>query len=322
MILLIAEHQNGKLRKSALELVTASKSLADSLSSQVTGLVLGSDTGAAANELAAYVDTVLTATDDALGTFRAEPYTSVVTQVAKEQEAQVVLVAASRSGLSYSPRVALRLDAGLLEDVTSLEVQDGQVTAQRFSYLSRVTETVRAQSLPVVVSIKPNVFPVTEAQGEGQIEAVNVSLSEQDTRVEVGERHTAGGERVALEEASVVVTGGRGVGSEEGFSTLVEPLADTLSAGVGSTRAVVDAGWRPYGEQIGQTGKTVAPNLYVALGVSGAVQHLSGMNRSKVIVAINKDADAPIFKVADYGIVGDASAIVPEFQRAVEEGKE
>ncbi len=322
MILLVAEHKNDKLRKSAVELVTAAKSLAESLDAQVAGLVIGSNTDAAADELAKYVGTVYTATDDALGEFRAEPYTTVVTQVAQEKEVKVVLVAATRSGLSYSPRVALRLDAALLEDVTSLDVQEGRVTAQRFSYLSRVTETVQAQSLPVVISIKPNIYPVAEESGEGQIEGVDVSLSEQDTRVEVGERHTAGGERIALEEANIVVTGGRGVGSAEGFSTLVEPLADTLSAGVGSTRAVVDAGWRPYGEQIGQTGKTVAPHLYVALGVSGAVQHLSGMNRSKVIVAINKDADAPIFKVADYGIVGDASAIVPEFQKAVEEGKE
>ena len=321
MILLVAEHKNGTLRKSTLELLTAAKSLADSLQTQASGLVIGGDTGVA-DELAKYVGTVYTATDDALAEFRAEPYTAVVTQVAREKEVQVVLVAATRSGLSYSPRVALRLDAALLEDVTSIEVQGGKVTAQRFSYLSRVTETVQAQSLPVVVSIKPNIYPVAEEDGEGQIEALEVSLSEQDIRVEVGEKRTTGGERIALEEASVVVTGGRGVGSADGFSTLVEPLADTLSAGVGSTRAVVDAGWRPYSEQIGQTGKTVAPNLYVALGVSGAVQHLSGMNRSKVIVAINKDADAPIFKVADYGIVGDAGAVVPEFRKAVEEGKE
>lgn len=319
MILLVAEHKNGKLRKSTLELVTAAKSLARSLDSRVAGLVIGSDVSAVANELAQYVGTVYTAADAALAEFRAEPYTSVVTSVAKEQ-VEAVLVAATRSGLSYSPRVALRLDAALLEDVTSLEVREGRVTAQRFSYLSRVTETVQAQDLPVVVSIKPNVLPAAEAEGEGQVEAVEVSLSERDTRVEVGERHTTGGERVALEEASVVVTGGRGVGSEEGFNTLVEPLADALAAGVGATRAVVDAGWRPYSEQIGQTGKTVAPNLYVALGVSGAVQHLSGMNRSKVIVAINKDADAPIFKVADYGVVGDANAVVPEFRKAVEEG--
>ena len=321
MILLVAEHKNGKLRKSALELVTAAQTLADSLDAQVAGLVIGSDVGAA-DELAQYVSTVYTVTDDELSEFRADPYTTVVTQVTQEKEAEAVLVAASRSGLSYSPRVALRLDGALLEDVTSLEVQEGRVTAKRFSYLSRVTETVQAQSLPVVVSVKPNIFPVAEEKGGGEVEAVAVSLSDQDTRVSVGERLTAGGERIALEEASVVVTGGRGVGSAEGFSELVEPLADVLSAGVGSTRAVVDAGWRPYGEQIGQTGKTVSPNLYVALGVSGAVQHLSGMNRSKVIVAINKDADAPIFKVADYGVVGDAGAVVPEFRKAVEEGQD
>ena len=322
MILLVAEHKNDKLRKSALELVTAAKTLAKPLGAQVAGLVIGGDVDAVASELAKYVGTVYAASDDALKEFRAEPYTTVVADVAKAKEVKAVLVAASRSGLSYSPRVALRLDAALLEDVTSLEVQEGHVTARRFSYLSRVTETVRAQSLPVIVSVKPNVFPTAGEDGEGRVETVNVSLSERDARVEIGERHTAGGERVALEDASVVVTGGRGVGSAEGFDTLVEPLADALSAGVGATRAVVDAGWRPYSEQIGQTGKTVAPNLYVALGVSGAVQHLSGMNRSKVIVAINKDADAPIFKVADYGIVGDASAVVPELRRAVEAGQD
>ena len=132
-----------------------------------------------------------------------------------------------------------------------------------------------------------------------------------DARVTVGEKAAAKTGRVALDEAEIIVTGGRGVGSPEGFAALVEPLADTMSAGVGATRAVVDAGWRPYSEQVGQTGKTVAPNMYLALGVSGAVQHLSGMNRSKLIVAINKDPDAPIFKVADYGIVGDVFEVLP-----------
>lgn len=138
-------------------------------------------------------------------------------------------------------------------------------------------------------------------------------------RVSVGDRTAAKGGRVALEEAKRVVAGGRGLGDKESFATLVEPLADALGAGIGSTRAVVDAGWRPYAEQVGQTGKTVAPELYVALGISGAVQHLSGMNRSKVIVAVNKDADAPIFKVADYGIVGDVKQVAPALLEAVKD---
>jgi electron transfer flavoprotein alpha subunit len=209
----------------------------------------------------------------------------------------------------------------LLEDVTKVSVSEGSVTATRFSYLSRVTETVAARSLPVVVSLRPNVYPTAENGAAGRVEQVSVSLSAEDTQVEVGERKAAEGGRVALEEASVVVTGGRGLGSPEAFNKLVEPLADMLSAGIGATRAVVDAGWRPYAEQVGQTGKTVAPNLYIGLGISGAVQHLSGMNRSKVIVAINKDADAPIFKVADYGIVGDVSAVVPALQDAIEKAK-
>ena len=151
----------------------------------------------------------------------------------------------------------------------------------------------------------------------GSVETQNVPLAEQDTRVSIGEKAAAKSGRVALDEADIIVTGGRGVGGPEGFDTLVEPLADTLNAGVGATRAVVDAGWRPYAEQVGQTGKTVAPGVYVALGVSGAVQHLSGMNRSKLIVAINKDPDAPIFKVADYGIVGDVNEVVPAMKEAV-----
>ncbi len=315
MILFLAEHANGKLKKSALELVTASQTLASKLGKDVAGIVLGADVGVA-QELANYTN-VITVQDAALADIRAETYTSVLTALVKELNAATLLVSASRSGLSFSPRVAMRLDAPLLEDVTSLEVQDNHIIATRLTYLARVTETVKALSFPVIISVKPNIFPVAASGTAGKVESKKLTLSEQDQRVKVGEKSSAKTGRVALEEADLVVTGGRGVGSSEGFSKLVEPLADVLGAGVGATRAVVDAGWRPYGEQVGQTGKTVAPKAYFALAVSGAVQHMSGMNRSKYIVAINKDPDAPIFKVADYGIVGDVNTVVPALMEAL-----
>lgn len=321
MILFIAEHLNGKLKKSALELATAAKTLADGLGGEVVGAVLGGDVSGVAQELSGYVDTVIALEDAALAQIRAEPYAAAVATLAQDLGAKAVLVSASKSGLSYSPRVAVRLDAPLLEDVTSLQVQEGEVVATRFSYLSRVTETVKALGTPVVISVKPNIFPVAAGDASGTVETKAVSIPEEAQRVAVGERAAAKSGRVALDEASVVVTGGRGVGGPEAFTTLVEPLADVMNAGIGSTRAVVDAGWRPYGEQVGQTGKTVAPDVYFALGVSGAVQHLSGMNRSKIIVAINKDPDAPIFKVADYGIVGDVNTVVPALKDALQAQK-
>jgi electron transfer flavoprotein alpha subunit len=320
MILIVAEHKDGALRKSTLELVSAARVLGDGLDSELAGLVIGD--GNAAEAMAKLVPRVYCVSTDELAEFRAESYTTVVCHVAKEKEAKAILIAASRAGLSYSPRVALRLGAPLLEDVIYLGVEGEHLIGKRYSYLSQVTETVRAESLPAVVSIKPNTFPAASAGEGGQVETEAVPLGERDTRVKVGEKSKAATGRVALEEAAVVVAGGRGVGSAEGFAKLLEPLADVLSAGIGSTRAVVDAGWRPHAEQIGQTGKTVAPNLYLGLGVSGAVQHLSGMNRAKVVVAINKDAEAPIFKVADYGIVGDLHAVVPPLIEALKAVKE
>lgn len=319
MVLIVAEHSDGKLRKSSLELVSAGSELAASLGVEAVGLVLGSGADEVARELARYLPKVKLADDPELADVRALTWTAAVSDVANSLSAQAVLFSSGRTGLSVAPRVAVRLGSPLLEDVTALEVVDGKLTATRLTYLSRVTERVRAISLPVVVSIKPNIYGLPSAAGEGSVEAVEVTLSENDRRVSASEKRKPSGERVALEEATVVVSGGRGVGGAEGFETLVEPLADVLGAGVAATRAVVDAGWRPYAEQVGQTGKTVAPDLYLALGVSGAVQHLSGMNRSKVVVAINKDADAPIFKVADYGIVGDVKKIVPELTEALKE---
>ncbi|HEX7003459.1 MAG TPA: electron transfer flavoprotein subunit alpha/FixB family protein [Trueperaceae bacterium] len=319
MVLIIAEHSNGKLRKSSLELVQAGRELAESLGGDPVGVVLGENVTEVANELARYLPQVKLVDDPALAEVRAQTWTTAVSELAKTNSSQAVLFSAGRTGLSVAPRVAIRLNAPLLEDVTSLEVEGGKVAATRLAYLSRVTERVRARTLPVVISVKPNIFGLPSPGAEGSVEQVPVQFDANDQRVKVSEKRKPSGERVALEEASVVVSGGRGVGGPEGFENLVEPLAQALGAGIAATRAVVDAGWRPYSEQVGQTGKTVAPDLYVALGVSGAVQHLSGMNRSKVVVAINKDADAPIFKAADYGIVGDVNQLVPELTRAIEE---
>ncbi|HKI58316.1 MAG TPA: electron transfer flavoprotein subunit alpha/FixB family protein [Trueperaceae bacterium] len=320
MLLIVTRAREGGAGKSDLELVSAARTLAGALGQEVGAAVLGADPGKTASDLARYVGTVYRVAAPELEPFRAEPFTSAVHALVERTGAQAVLVAAGRSGQSLAPRLAVRLDAPLLEDVTSLSADGGSVSATRFTYLTRVTETVRADALPVVISVKPNVFPVGEPAGAaGGVEDAPAALREGDGRVKSSDRRSAKGGRVALEDAKIVVTGGRGVGDADGFGRLVEPLADAMGAGVGATRAVVDAGWRPYAEQVGQTGKTVTPDLYLALGVSGAVQHLSGMNRSKVIVAVNKDADAPIFKVCDYGIVGDVNEVVPPLTDAVKE---
>ncbi len=320
MILIVTVAQTGKLAKSAFELVSAARALDPNAG--LAAVVVGN--ADAANELTGQVSTLRYIDAAELQPVRAEPLTTAVTQLAQELGATTVLMAANRLGESVAPRVAVRLGAALLEDVTSLKSDGGAASATRFSYLSRVTETVRVSGDgPVVITVKPNVFAADSAAASGAAaaEPFEPSFASSDDRVSVGARSAASSGRVALEEAKVVVAGGRGLGSSEGFASLVEPLADALNAGIASTRAVVDAGWRPYGEQVGQTGKSVAPELYIALGISGAVQHLSGMNRSKVIVAINKDADAPIFRIVDYGVVGDAQQIVPALSEAVTELK-
>jgi electron transfer flavoprotein alpha subunit len=322
MILIVVEHAGGAPRKSAYELVSLARDLAGpegALVALVAGdeVAAGDGVAAVAREMARFVPRVLTVTASELAPPRAETMTRVVATAAAEVGADVVLTGASRFGLSYSPRLAVRLGASLLEDVTSLRRDGEGMVATRLAYLARVTETIAA-ARPVVVSVKAGAASAAApADAEGEVRALEVSFEPEDLRVEVRERQAASRGRVALEDAEVVVAGGRGFGSAATFDDLVVGLADDLGAGVGSTRAVVDAGWRPYGEQIGQTGKTVAPKLYLALAISGAVQHLSGMNRSKVIVAVNKDPDAPIFRVADYGIVGDVLEVVPALREAV-----
>jgi electron transfer flavoprotein alpha subunit len=312
VVLLVTNERQGGLKKTAAELVAAARDLGG----QVTGLVVGADPRGAAEELARYLPSVVALRGD-LAT--AEAVAEAVAERARALGAEVVLFAADRLGLSAAPRVAVKLGGALLEDVTAVSREGGALRAKRLSYLSRVTETVESAASPVVVSVKPGALtPAEPAAAAGSV-SVEEASEPADPRKRVGARTAAQGARLPLEEARVVVAGGRGLGSAERFQQVVEPLAEVLGGAVGATRAVVDAGWRPYSEQVGQTGKTVSPELYVALGISGAVQHLSGMNRSKVIVAVNKDADAPIFKVADYGIVGDVEVAGPALLAAVEE---
>jgi electron transfer flavoprotein alpha subunit len=276
----------------------------------VTALVLGSNIASIATEVAKAVDQVLVADVPALAQYDPELWSAAVAQIATEGEASLVLVGGSRSGREYSPRVAIKLDAPLLEDVITLKASGQTITAQRYTFLARVTETIESTAPIAVVTIKPGVFNPATPKAEAA-EQFDVDLNLPTPRLKVTGKTAERSSRISLSEAEIVVSGGRGVGSAEGFTQYVEALADQLGAAVGATRAIVDAGWRPYSEQVGQTGKTVQPKTYIAIGISGAVQHLSGMNKSKTIVAINRDAEAPIFKIADYGIIGDVTQLVP-----------
>lgn len=321
MILTVVLAKDGALPRGTFELIDASRALAGE-GRQVGALLLGVDVAAAGKELARYVTTVVSISDRDLASPDAMTLTALVAREARRLGATAVLANATRTGLSFTPRLAVELGGSLLEDVSWLEAHGGGVRARRFSYLSRVTETLVATAQPVVVSVKVSAFePAGPAELAGQVEDVGYEAAELSKRLDLGARDSADGGRVSLEEARIIVAGGRGLGSAECFQELVEPLAETLDAAVGATRAVVDAGWRPYAEQVGQTGKTVTPDLYLALGISGAVQHLSGMNRAKVIVAINKDPDAPIFKVTDYGIVGDVQTLAPAVLAALRNGE-
>jgi electron transfer flavoprotein alpha subunit len=308
MILIVAEHANGKLGKSAYEMVTAAKELGRE--GPVTLLVLGSGVAQVAEQAALVAEQVLVADRPELAQFDAELWAAAVAQIAREGEAHTILMGASRSGREYSARVAVKLDAPLIEDAISLKAAGDVLEAEHYTFLARVTERVQASGPVVVATIKPGAFAVAKP-ASAAAEQYDVELELPRRRVLVTGRTTAKSERVSLTDAEIVVSGGRGVGSAEAFTELVEGLADRLGAAVGATRAIVDAGWRPYAEQVGQTGKTVQPKVYIAIGISGAVQHLSGMGKSKVIVAINRDKEAPIFSVADYGVVGDVKEIVP-----------
>ncbi len=310
-VLAFAEQRDNKFRKSSFETVQAARKIADQLGAQLVALVIGSGIEDLAKELGAYGATRVVVVDDVQLAHHANAaYAHVIAEIARKEGATLVFLPASQMGKDIAPRVAVKLEAGLAADCTALKVEDGEIIATRPVYAGKALLDVKVTTPVKLFTLRPNVFTATATQGACTVEKATVSLQPELFVTKVRDVKVAAG-RPDVTEANIIVSGGRGMKGPENWH-LIEGLADVLGAAVGASRAVVDAGWRPHDEQVGQTGKTVSPTLYVACGISGAVQHLAGMSSSKYIVAINKDKDAPIFQVADYGIAGDVFEILPE----------
>ncbi|MBX3147667.1 MAG: electron transfer flavoprotein subunit alpha/FixB family protein [Gemmatimonadales bacterium] len=308
-ILAVTEQRQGALRKVSLEVVSAARIVADGLGATVDALVLGAGTVDGAGGLGGHgANRVLTASHDGFGLYNPDGYAATIASIGAGYTA--IVFSASAMGRDLAPRVAAKLGQALATDVTALSVDGGKLVVTRPVYAGKALQKLTLTGSTAIVSVRPNTFAADGSKGL-TAETVTVAVPDFTQRVTVKEIKAPAQAALDVTEANIVVSGGRGLKEPANFK-LLEDLAAALGpAAVGASRAVVDAGWREHGAQVGQTGKTVAPSLYVAVGISGAIQHLAGMRTSKVIVAINKDKDAPIFKVADYGIVGDLFEILP-----------
>ncbi len=318
-VLAVLEQRDGALRKVSHEVVTGARRLADALGggSTVDALILSAGAVRGAEQLGGFgADRVVTLTNPAFERYAPEGYARAVAERATTGSYGAVVFAASATGKDLAPRVAARLGRPLVQDITDVSVTGGAVVAIRPVYAGKALLKIRVAGTPAILSLRPNVFTPVQRPKAGTQETAAVDGSA--GRVVVKQVKAAPAGTLDVAEAPIVVSGGRGLKEPANFKVL-EELAAAFGgrAAVGASRAVVDAGWRPHADQVGQTGKTVSPTLYVAVGVSGAIQHLAGMRTSKVIVAINKDKDAPIFKVADYGIVGDLFEVVPKLTEEI-----
>ncbi len=314
-VLVIAEHVHGKFPKTTLVGVAAGKALAAKSGGKATAAIFGQGIDTLANELAEYGVDVLAVDSPAFAHYLADAYTQATAELVKQKGFDAVVVAATTLGKDLAPRVAARLDAGFAPDVTHI---DDAKTFRRPIWAGNVVQTLEIAGTPRVVSVRGTAMDAAAKDGKGAVEKVAVTTSGTMQFIEFAETKS---DRPVLTEASIVCSGGRGLKNGENFTTYLEPLCDALGAAMGASRAAVDAGFVPNDLQVGQTGKVVAPQLYIAVGISGAIQHLAGMKDSKVIVAINKDEEAPIFQIADYGLVADLFKAVPELTEEVKKLK-
>ncbi|AKA69756.1 electron transfer flavoprotein subunit alpha/FixB family protein [Clostridium scatologenes] len=312
-----AEQRDGKLQKVSLELLGKGRELADKLGVELTAILLGSDIDDIAKELVAYgADTVLYADSKLLKHFTTDGYTKVIYDLVKKLKPEALLVGATFIGRDLGPRIAARLSTGLTADCTGLDIdsETRHLQMTRPAFGGNLMATIEcAANRPQMSTVRPGVFEKLQkdVSRAGKIEKINADIVEDDIRTKVIEVIKSAKDIVDIGEAKVIVSGGRGIGSKEGFEMLKE-LANVLDGTVAGSRAAIENGWLDKAYQVGQTGKTVRPNLYIACGISGAIQHLAGMQDSDYIIAINRDADAAIMKVADLGLVGDYKKIIPE----------
>jgi len=319
-----AEARGGELRKVAFEAVAAARQAADATGGgQVHALVMGAPGIASKIEALGRfgADQVTVVEHAGLERYAPEAFAATAAERIKAGSYRAAFFSASAEGRDLAPRVAARLGVGLASDVVGFEIKGDAVLAEHPAYAGKVMVTLRLTGTPAIVSLRPGALPAAEQPRTAKVESAAPAADPAAGRVVVTELAQQAGAKLDLGEAPVIVSGGRGLRAAEHFK-LVEDLADAFgNAAVGATRAVTDDGWRPATDQIGQTGRVVSPELYVAVGISGAIQHLAGMRTARTIVAINKDKDAPIFKLADYGIVGDLFEVVPRLTEAVRKAR-
>ena len=313
-VMTIAEQRDGEIRKISYELVSEGRRLADSLGQEVTTLLLGSNIKDKASTLGHYgADKVLVADDPRLEPYTTDAYVSVIAELVKANDPAILILGASVQGKDLSARLSAKLGIGMAQDCTVFAIEDGNLVATRPIYAGKAyAKMTYSDSFPQMATARPNVMTMNEPDTSKSAEIVDASFTLDDSAIKTKVADVMKDEsgKVDLTEADKIVSGGRGMKGPEHYNIL-EDLADVIGATVGASRSAVDAGWRPHTDQVGQTGKVVSPNLYIACGISGAIQHLAGMSTSKVIVAINKDPDAPIFQKADYGVVDDLFKVVP-----------
>lgn len=313
-IWIIVEQSKSEIRKVSLELLSQGRILADRTGEPLTAVILGKDIAELADKAAAYgADKVILVEDDKLADYTTGAYTSVLNKLIRKEEPQAVLLGNTAVGKDLAPRLAQRLGVGMASDCTGMEFdEENFLTFRRPIYGGKAFAQVVANARPVLATIRPNTFPIAVPDETRKADVVKetAEIDPADLRAIVKEIALAASQRPELIEANVIISGGRGMKGPENYCVL-EECADVIGAAVGASRAAVDAGWIEQKFQVGQTGKTVSPTLYIACGISGAIQHLAGMGTSKVIVAINKDPEANIFNLADYGVVGDLFEIIP-----------
>ena len=309
-----AAEASGSISKATLELLTKARQLGEP-----SAVYVGSGIDTTADRLAEYgAQKIYVADGDELDTYLVTPKVAVLSQLVGETQPAAVLIASTAEGKEVAARLAVRVDSGVITD--AVDLSDTLVAEQSVFGGSTIVQSRVTTGTPII-TMRPNSTPPEPAPAEPERVPVAVTLADADTAVRIVERVVAKkGGRPELTEASIVVSGGRGVGSADGFR-IIEDLADSLGAAVGASRAATDAGWYPHQNQVGQTGKTVSPQLYIAAGISGAIQHRAGMQTSKTIVAINKDEEAPIFELVDFGVVGDLSTVVPQLTQEIEKRK-